>query len=138
MRNIFGIILTLLMSGLFLYLGITGYVKKADLMQHSTKTIGYVKENIRHKNRKSTSYRPLIQFKTEDGETRTFESELSSNPPKYSVEQPVEIIYNPADPRNAEINNPWALWFSPTLLTAFGSIALILPIVSLIRRRRGI
>lgn len=138
MRNILGIILTVLMGGLFLYLGITGYVKKAELVQHSTKTIGYVKENILHKSRKRSSYHPLIQFKTEDGQTRTFESDLSSNPPKYSVEQPVEIIYDSADPRNAEINNPWALWFSPTLLTAIGGIVLILPIVSLIRRRKGI
>jgi hypothetical protein len=138
MKNISSLIFTFLIGGFLLYLGGTSFIKNYDLIQHSTKTIGYVRNNIRHQSRKSTHYSPLIEFKTADGQTHTFESSFSSNPAKYSVDQPVEIIYNTSSPQNAEINNPLALWQSSALLTTLGLVLLIFPTIQWIKGRKGL
>lgn len=49
------------------------------------------------------SYAPVVDFQTQSGESITFESMYSSNPPAYDTDEEVVVIYPLEDPENAEI-----------------------------------
>ena len=49
------------------------------------------------------TYSPVVRFKTQSGETVSFESSYSSSPPAYNVGESVEVIYSPENPEQAVI-----------------------------------
>ena len=49
------------------------------------------------------TYSPEVRFKTQSGETVSFESSYSSSPPAYNVRESVEVIYSPENPEKAVI-----------------------------------
>ena len=49
------------------------------------------------------TYSPVVRFKTQSGETVSFESSYSSSPPAYNVGESVEVIYSPENPEKAVI-----------------------------------
>lgn len=49
------------------------------------------------------SYSPVVRFKTQNGQTITFESIYSSSPPAYDIGETVTVIYPIDDPEKAII-----------------------------------
>ena len=49
------------------------------------------------------TYSPVVRFKTQNGQSVSFESTYSSSPPAYNVGESVEVIYSPGDPEKAVI-----------------------------------
>ncbi len=43
----------------------------------------------------STSYCPVIDFRTKDGQTVEYQSSVCSDPPAYTVGQKVDMVYDP-------------------------------------------
>jgi hypothetical protein len=70
----------------------------------------------------STTYAPVVEYTAADGQTRTFTSSLSSSPPAYQTGQPVKVLYDPAPPYKAEINDFMSMYFLPVLLGIMGTI----------------
>lgn len=70
----------------------------------------------------STTYRPVVRFRTQEGVEITFTSSTGSNPPAYDRGESVEVLYNPRTPEKAEINGFMALWFGPLMLFIMGII----------------
>lgn len=60
-------------------------------------------------------YSPIIQF-TVNGQTYTIEGDSASNPPAYEVGEEVSILYNPANPNNAQINKLLERWLMPIII----------------------
>jgi Protein of unknown function (DUF3592) len=58
-------------------------------------------------------YCPQVEFAIPGGQTFRFQSETGSQPPSYSIGQQVEVVYQTANPNQAEINSVMALWFTP-------------------------
>ena len=50
-----------------------------------------------------STYAPVVQFKTANGQGIEFVSSYSSNPPDYEVGEPVIVVYPPNDPGKAVI-----------------------------------
>ncbi len=67
------------------------------------------------------TYYPLIEFTDAYGTQIEFES-FGSNPPRYSVNEMVEVIYDPEYPDIAEINDYFSLWGGATILGIFGFV----------------
>jgi hypothetical protein len=69
----------------------------------------------------STTYAPVVRYRTNDGTTRDFTSSVASNPPSYKIGDPVPVVYPPLNPRQADVDS----WTSRWLLTLLcGGLAL--------------
>ena len=73
----------------------------------------------------SSTYHPVVTFKTMEGETKTFTSSGGSYPAKYEIGKIVTVMYDPTDPSDAQIQS-WEIWFVPILFTAIGCIPILI------------
>lgn len=89
----------------------------------------------------SPRYRARVEFTTAAGTEVRFLSSVSSNPPPAQVGEHVDIRYDADNPRDAQINTYWQVWFLPTLLGIVGAPFLLagagFAIASRARRKRG-
>jgi len=63
---------------------------------------------------------PVVDFKDQNGVQHTHYSSAGSSPPRFSVGEKIQIIYDPTDPKKARIDNFMHLWMFP-LAFASGS-----------------
>lgn len=68
----------------------------------------------------SWSYYPRIRFETTDSQRIDFVSGTGSNPPSYSVNEPVTVLYDPRQPYDASLNSFWSLWGATMVLVILG------------------
>ena len=71
------------------------------------------------------TYYPVIRYEV-GGQTYTYTSSNSSDPPAYHVGERVWLRYDPADPHRARIDSWYELWLMPVML---GGAALIVAVV---------
>jgi len=60
-------------------------------------------------------YSPVIEFNV-DGQTHSFEGSNASDPPSYRVGEVVNVIYDPSDPKTAELNKWSERWLFPIII----------------------
>lgn len=77
-------------------------------------------------------YRPVISFKTESGRTVKFAASVSSRPKPFQIGDQVEVIYEPDQPKKAQINRFVYLWFNVLMLLFFGFFALGMGLVGVL------
>ncbi|PBJ09034.1 DUF3592 domain-containing protein [Flavobacterium sp. ACN6] len=116
----------LLTGAFFLYQNKSAFLEKAVSVQ------GTVIEMVAKRSDNSTTYSPVISFKTKSGQEITFSSSISSNPPSYSVNETVEVLYNPADPKEANINTFSSLWIGPLILGGIGIVFFLIGSLSIL------
>lgn len=69
------------------------------------------------------TYYPVIRFIDADGREVTFTSSTGSNPPSKREGDKVDVLYDPKNPNEAELNSFFALWFGPLMVGGlFGTI----------------
>ena len=56
------------------------------------------------------SYKPVVRFETENGQTVSFEGTYSSSPPAYDIGETVTVIYSITDPEEAVIKGEGQLF----------------------------
>ncbi len=49
------------------------------------------------------TYAPVVRFKTQEGQSVSYESSFSSSPPAYDVGESVQVFYSPENPEKAVI-----------------------------------
>jgi hypothetical protein len=83
---------------------------------------GAVVEMIRVVDRESlsSSFAPLVRFRTADGKSIEFQSTAQSNPPAYYAGQTVTVLYDPAKPNSAAIEGLFPVWGATMILAAIG------------------
>lgn len=82
-------------------------------------------------------YSPVIEFQV-NGQTYSFDGDTASYPPEYEVGEEVRVLYNPADPNNAQINKFSERWLMPIILIPAMIFAALLVNFFMIRSwRRG-
>lgn len=106
----------LLVGAIYLYINKQAFLEKAETTQ------GTVVEMIPKRSKDSTTYSPVISFTTKTGQQITYTSSVSSNPPSYEVGENVQIFYDPADPKDAEINGFFSLWLGVIILGFVGIV----------------
>ncbi len=70
----------------------------------------------------SPTYRPTVRFLAADGTEVTFQSSTSSNPPSHRVGDEVGVLYEPGNPRHAEIDSFFDLWLGPLIAGILGAV----------------
>lgn len=71
------------------------------------------------------TWTPTIKFKDRSGKERTFESNVSSDPPAYEIGEKVELLYPEGRPEDVFINSFLEKWFTPIMLGIGGLVMFI-------------
>ena len=78
----------------------------------------------------TTVFYPNVRFVSPDNQTIEFRSGVASNRKPYTLGSSVSVVYNPQNPKEAEINSLMRLWFLPFTLSFMALIFIIISIVS--------
>lgn len=119
--------LLLIFSALFTFLGFVQVRKAKRLTRTGTRAIATV---IR--NRYSTdsdgdaTYIPVVEFFTADRKTITLELSFGNLVKPARIGKKVEVIYNPANPAEAEVNSFFRLVVGPWLFILLGLAGVVL------------
>ena len=65
-------------------------------------------------------YCPVVRFHTPNGVEYEFKSEHGSRPSMYKVGQKVTVLYDPADPEQADIRSAVGRWLAPAVMVFIG------------------
>lgn len=106
----------LLIGAFLIYLNISGFMAEAVSAQ------GTVIDLVQSRSSSQRSYRPVVRFSTEDGQTLEFTSSFGSNPPGYARGDSVQVLYPPDDPQQARIHSFLALWLMPIIFAGVGGV----------------
>lgn len=98
------------------------YKNTQAFLQSAVTTNGTVTEVVRSRSNNSTTYRPVVKFKTESGQLIEFTSSTGSSPASYARGEVVEVLYEADAPSKAKINGFFALWALPTILGSMGAV----------------
>ena len=98
------------------------YQDKKAFLKTATVAPGLVVELRASRSDNSTTYSPVVSFTAKDGRQIEFTSSVSSNPPSYSEGESVEIVYNPANPHEANINGFSSLYLGTLILGILGTV----------------
>ena len=109
----------LLLSNL-LFLGFFGWGVYAAFTAYRLETNGAITEGVvtemdASTSDGSTSYSPVVEFQV-NGQTYSFDGNVSSNTPQYHVGQSVTVRYDKDDPSNAQIDKWTERWLMPVIL----------------------
>lgn len=107
--------LAMLIATLFLYQNTQAFLSTAIT------THGTVVELISSRSNDSTTYAPVVIFTASNGEMIEFISS-GSNPPAYSRNETVEVLYQEKNPQNAKINSLLALWGACLIIGIMGGV----------------
>ncbi|MFH0976926.1 MAG: DUF3592 domain-containing protein [Spirochaetota bacterium] len=99
-------------------------VKNIIFIKNSIPATGTVVDFHIHRGKTFTTYAPIVSFKTTDGKSIKFRSQIGGNSDDYAIGQQVTVLYDPVDPKNAEINSVSQLWFPVIILYVIGLITM--------------
>lgn len=137
---------TKLMMRIFLVVGIVfilvGFVlvcSRLIFISESISAEGIVVDILKKVEEDETEgvFQPKVMFHTNDGEQISFISDVGSNPPAYNLGETVNVLYNPINPSNAEINSFLSLWLLQLVLILIGTNFVIISAVVLCKIRKG-
>ena len=119
-------IILLVAGGPFLLIGLSEANQTRQTIDTFVSARGTVVDNIyqlqNEGDSSSGAYYPVIEFKPNDGPATRFTDGVGALPPDYEVGAQVEVLYNPADVHDAQLNSWMRLWFAPTLLAGIGVV----------------
>jgi len=116
-KYIFSLIgVSLLIGALLLFWHTSSFVDQA------TRAQGTVVDLVESRSDKSTTYRPVVRFVTEAGQQIEFTSSSGTNPPSYSVNESVTVLYLPAEPQDASLTGFFDLWGGVMITGGLGGV----------------
>lgn len=116
-KYVFGLIGAALLAGAFFM-----YRSTSDFLAEAIKTEGTVVDLALSRSSNSTTYSPIVQFTSRDGQAIEFISSFSSNPPSYRKGEKVEVLYLPVNPQDAKISGFFSLWGGVSIVGGLGAV----------------
>src|SRR5215831_12083326 len=111
---------------LMMVLALAWYANVRAFVSRATVAPGMVVDLLPSRSDNSTTWRPVVRFTSADRQNIEFTSSTSSNPPSYSKGEKVEVLYAPANPRDAKINGFFSLWGGPSIVGGLGAVFLLI------------
>jgi hypothetical protein len=123
--TIVGSILVLVAFGFFAF-AVLVYFEQKRQVEHHVSASGEVVELIKRSTRVGDpgAYYPVVKFKTATGRFVEFESKFGGMPAIHEIGQNVAVLYDPADPRIAEVSSTLTRWQAPVVLALMGFVSL--------------
>ena len=69
-----------------------------------------------------TLYRPVLRFRTHEGEETEFRTNVGSSSDRFEVGQRLDVLYNPEEPSDARIQSFMQLWLPTLILGVLGGV----------------
>ncbi|WP_167760184.1 DUF3592 domain-containing protein [Paraburkholderia pallida] len=108
----------------FLSLGIWLWHSDARFAEHAVRTQGKVTDLIAGRDSKGNlSYHTQFEFTTPDGQRLRATGSAGTSSPDYSLGDTVPVLYDPADPEDAEIDSFLERSFGALIVSLLGSIS---------------
>lgn len=80
----------------------------------------------RDRNDDGTTFTAIVQFTDAKGQSQEMADGISSNPPRFSKGDKVDVLYDPQAPSSAVINDGWGRYFLPGLFSGLGLLFAII------------
>ena len=123
-----------LAGGFALFFSFNSFVHQWNFLKTASHSSGTVIENVQIASSKGRStFSPVIEFYTQNGEKVAFKSLNSSNPPQYTIGQKVEVLYQPDNPKNAQIHSFFSFWLGTIFSGVLGFLFLGVGLGSVIK-----
>jgi len=68
----------------------------------------------------STTYCPVITFRTKRGESVEYHANVCSSPPSHDVGEKVEVVYDPENIKHVQMNGFWSKYVGVFVLAVIG------------------
>ncbi|XZG69532.1 DUF3592 domain-containing protein [Chitinibacteraceae bacterium HSL-7] len=109
--------------GVLLLMGaLWSWKSTSDLLKHAEHAQGTVVELVESiSSDDSSTYKPMVEYRTQAGQHITFTSSTGSYPPSFDEGEKVDVLYLPSRPQEAQINETWQLWFPSILLSVLAT-----------------
>lgn len=113
---------------MLLTVSIWQYQRSKNLLANGIKTKGKVTEliPIYDSDDGDYTYKPVFEFKTRQGESRTYTSLSSSRPPAYKVGELVTLVYDKDDLEHVKIESFYGLYIFSVILGCIAAPLLII------------
>lgn len=113
------IVLGILLVGV----GAVSSIRTLVFLNRAVPDVGEIVELVERKNfSRDTLYAPVFTFRDNTGETHTVFSSIARAIPAGDVGDTIPILYDPGNPKNAEVNNFISIW---GLSIIFGSLGVV-------------
>lgn len=117
----------LFFSGIiFLVIGIFVLRKELGLRKNGVRVTGVIVEVIREEDMDGTSFRPVVQFTTHEGQSIVWRSTETGSIWRNALDKPMRIIYDPQNPQEV-LRSHWSSSIMPVLFIVVGAAACIAP-----------
>jgi hypothetical protein len=94
--------------------------QQAERVPAQGEVIGLVRRKVRVGD--PGAYYPIVKFRAANGQEVQFESLFGGMPAIHEVGQSIAVLYDPSDPRKADIFTPHSRW---TNILAWGAMGLV-------------
>ncbi|WHA41735.1 DUF3592 domain-containing protein [Agrobacterium larrymoorei] len=122
----------------FVVVGAGIYYSDSQFAARALKAKGVVTDMVRPE-RNSTSYSAIVRFTDAQGQQQEMADKMSSNPPRFSRGEEVDVLYDPQSPSNAMIDDAFGRYFLPGMFSGLGAViatmGVAILVVSAIRKR---
>lgn len=133
---IIGIVFSL--AGLLLVaLGVFFWTRTRNFVSKAKEVKGVITQMVYSSDSEGSGYAPVFQFTTLEGQVVEIAESVYSNPPQFSINQVIDVLYDPQSPNHARVKKWSSLYFVPLLLggmgIVFGGIGVVLLIFQVIK-----
>lgn len=94
----------------------------------AVETKGAVVENRQYGTGQHATYRAVIEYRTDGGQVQRIVDTVGTNPPRFVVDQQVDVLYPPEHPEQGRLPSFMSLWLSPLAGCAAGALGLLVGI----------
>lgn len=133
--NYFNYIWTII-AGLLILMSVYIFKNNIDFTQKAQISQGKVIMVAVDKSGKSATYKPVVEFYDHKDNRIELVSLEGSNPPKYTVGDKVEILFNPEDPIDAKINSFSSIWGGVLIMAIIGIVFFVIGCISISKEKK--
>jgi len=97
------------------------YMREADFLGRAESASGQVVDfNLSSSTEGGSSYCPVIDFTTKDGQPVKYFANVCSSPPSYDIGEEVQVLYDPEDPKKVQMDGFWSKYVGTFVLSCIG------------------
>ena len=136
-NSIVGFFVLIIVGVVFLIIGLSMYRHQQKFAKNGIATEATVINMVSQRSTDSVTYKPEVEFQTENGETIQVIHTTGSNPPRYKKGEVINIYYMPDNPYEITIDSAFERVIFPFIFIVLGGLCCLMAlgaVVGVIKR----